>query len=50
MASIAPVSNALDLASAASSPWPTSAVYATTSAPYSSMIHLRITEVSSPPE
>ena len=36
--------------SSSPSPWPTSAAIATTSQPYFSFSHGRITEVSSPPE
>src|SRR5665811_2561934 len=40
---------AFSWASSTSAPWPTSAVYVTTSAPYSSMSHRRMIDVSRPP-
>ena len=47
---VTPSCSALARAGSTSSPWPMSAVNVTTSQPYVSCSHFRITDVSSPPE
>mmetsp|Transcript_3408 Transcript_3408/g.11533 ORF Transcript_3408/g.11533 Transcript_3408/m.11533 type:complete len:239 (+) Transcript_3408:2312-3028(+) len=48
--SLTPIFNAFTFAGPSSSPWPKSAVNVTTSHPYVSCNHLRMMEVSNPPE
>ncbi len=48
--SLAPVFRAFGSTGASSSPWPRSAQNATISQPYVSISHLRMTDVSRPPE